>query len=823
MNRGSEKNRMWSSARKKAGIVCALFFISAILSFLLLRQKETPAVTTVFTEATLPMLWVWDEPTGMRINEMHGYISEMDVLSMRETVTPVGTTNKVSFELDLYKNEITSISYEIYSQEGYRVVASGEATNVVSDNKESDADRAGTTFDIPVGTGLGDGEFALRVIVQTPEQKCISYYTTLVRGELPDYKSQLMFVETFHKNTFLTSSVSELEQYLQSGTQSTHYGKITISDSVSRLMWGNLAPGQIGKTRVSIVDFSEGKIGSYRLEYTVETEDGGVKTFYDAQEVFCVSGNGTTVLSYERTMEEQFVPNANTLSTTRVNLGVQPQAEAEAMDSANGYQLAFVNHGELWKLSISDYVATQIFAFPEAEGHNYTHNHDIKIISVENTGNIKFLVYGYMSAGTHEGEVGIALYSYDAKQNVTMEEIFVPYDKSFEYLQEVMGKIAYINAEGSFYLMVEDSLYYMDFIGTESIQMVEGLVSGSYVIQDGGDVIAWNEDSAVYGAEKIRILKLESGQDLQFVAEKGKLIRSVGFIGEDFVYSVANAQDITLDAYGNTVFPAETIVIVDAEGAEKKRITKDGYYFTEISVTDNMISYEYSEKQTSGEVISYTVIGEEQTVGQATSAAGGLAIRYVSDNKKDRILTVSYNRTIPAKAELKSNVSTICNKQDNERTISSVLHGEIYYYAYGGGKLLGMYERAADAVGAASDVYGYVIDSEGTVIYRRGERQYYMYLLDATVEDGKEILAAYQNGEALDLTGANLEIALQYVGFRKPVLAYTADGWAMIVDYDSSVIGIRYLDTKRKVTVTREKAASMFADGGNVFVVKASS
>ena len=52
--------------------------------------------------------------------------------------------------------------------------------------------------------------------------------------------------------------------------------------------------------------------------------------------------------------------------------------------------------------------------------------HKIKILNVDEGGNVIFLVYGYMNRGRHEGQVGISVYYYDSTVNTVEEMAYIP-------------------------------------------------------------------------------------------------------------------------------------------------------------------------------------------------------------------------------------------------------------------------------------------------------------------------------------------------------------------------------------------------------------
>ena len=81
---------------------------------------------------------------------------------------------------------------------------------------------------------------------------------------------------------------------------------------------------------------------------------------------------------------------------------------------------------------------TVIFSFYDkdnADRRTLYDNHGIKILDVDEGGNVKFAVYGYMNRGRHEGETGIQIISYDNSLNTIEEEVYIPYSKSYAVLK----------------------------------------------------------------------------------------------------------------------------------------------------------------------------------------------------------------------------------------------------------------------------------------------------------------------------------------------------------------------------------------------------
>ena len=104
--------------------------------------------------------------------------------------------------------------------------------------------------------------------------------------------------------------------------------------------------------------------------------------------------------------------------------------------------MAFVRNGNLWYYDLHSEKLNQVFSFVQDSTdyiRDYYDQHNIRIINIDNDGNIDFVVYGYMNCGDYEGRVGIILYSYDVKKNQINERIYLPLETSYQQLKEDFG------------------------------------------------------------------------------------------------------------------------------------------------------------------------------------------------------------------------------------------------------------------------------------------------------------------------------------------------------------------------------------------------
>ena len=157
-----------------------------------------------------------------------------------------------------------------------------------------------------------------------------------------------------------------------------------------------------------------------------------------------MSYNQTRVvlLDFRRQVKEVLTTEQNLVSGGKVNLGITA-ADVQYMSDSTGTILAFVQQGDLWAYNVETNKMTRVFSFRDTgsnDERNDISQHDIRIVRVDENGDIDFVLYGYMNRGQHEGQTGTAVYHYSAEQNAIEEQFFLRSLKSWEFLKEDMEK-----------------------------------------------------------------------------------------------------------------------------------------------------------------------------------------------------------------------------------------------------------------------------------------------------------------------------------------------------------------------------------------------
>ena len=117
-------NRNWI----RGGIIAFVFLASLLIFSIVLNQGNTD-MTMEMAPASLPTASIILE--NQKINQMHGYVQRMDTATLRDSITPIGEDRNVSFQVDLYGQEVQEIKFEVRSIDGQRLIEDTRVTDYV--------------------------------------------------------------------------------------------------------------------------------------------------------------------------------------------------------------------------------------------------------------------------------------------------------------------------------------------------------------------------------------------------------------------------------------------------------------------------------------------------------------------------------------------------------------------------------------------------------------------------------------------------------------------------------------------------------------------
>ncbi|NLZ81524.1 MAG: hypothetical protein GX913_06980 [Clostridiales bacterium] len=829
---------------KRLLLLLMVFLTVAIIVFFL-QNQNTKDTTVIMGQATLPVVYMTYE--GIELNRLHGYVDEMEVSFMRDSLTPLEESRKLDIRIRDYGSNIKGISYEVRSIDGTRLI---EKTQVSQWEKQEDYIKASLNIEnlLEIGT-----EYSLIIKISIENREEISYYTRIVLG-VSDLDEKIDFIKEFSDKTFDKEVAEELVPYLESSSKgdNTNFGKVNIYSSFSQITWGELAPEKIEKETIKILNVNADIIQA-ELKYKVKFENMyGTDEVYNITEFFRIRYSPTRkyLLNYERTMEQIFEPLSENISGKRINLGISEDIKIDMKSSPDGKIINFIKERELWSFHVDEKKITCVFSFEDQKDDGIRDNldeHEVKLIRTDELGNIDFIVYGYMNRGAHEGKVGITLYHYSSESKTVVEAMFIPYEKSFGILQETLGELFYINSNDNLFFILDGTIYSVDLASKEYMTLAYGLSRDSYVMNEKGNMIAWQVENEPYESETVKVLQLEPNTEHTISVNDDEKIRVIGFIEEDFIYGIAKDKNILRGINGSVDFYMSALYILDKDNKIAGHYEKEGIYFDSAEIKENMIILKRSQRNVeTGEFveieedyITNNVAMEEELISASMIATElkkketGINLSVATGDKK---LVIDYTKEVIIEEEKK----LIIKQRENK---------ENHYFVYAKGEMMGIFNNPSKAIALADDQVGVVLDEKGRYVWMRGNDNSRMYLSNVSVIPQEDTIAASLDGmllyggaavsskeliekgktiieiinenlenRGIDLTGSTLNQILYYVNKGRPVMGRMGTEYVLIVGYDSYNVTILNPLSGETIKLGLKDSAELFDNAGNSFI-----
>lgn len=798
----------------KIGILLFVFCLAVVIICLVINRKDTDQAIEI-GEPTLPGITF--EVQGRELNRLSGYVDEMNVTAMRDSVTPVASDGKLQMNLKDNELEILEINYKVHSLDGTEIYL--EASAAVQNQVE-----------LELGGVLSDErpELVLQIVFVT-ENKNISYYTRIKRQEDLGLAECLKFAEDFHGMTFDTKNEETLSGFLEPNEESdnTTYQTVNIHSNAYHICWGDMAPEIVTDVEWSIKE-TNNSYTSLQAVYQVSCKnEEDVDETYNVKEFFRVrlSEGEMYLLDYNRTMNQVFDEEGGFLTAYSLVLGIT-DTDVEYVANKDGSKVSFIQERELWVYDKKKNEIIQTFSFTtgnDKDIRNRSDEHELKIISMDEDGNTMFAVYGYMNSGIHEGRVGVAVYYYDIDKNLVEEKAFIPSTKSFAIAHDELGKMIYCNQEQQIlYVLANGVLYEVDLDKNEQNILQEGLEDGQYVVSEDGHYLAYQANGNQHTAAEVQVMNLASGESYTVQAASGEAIVPLGFVTSDFICGFLKQTDKGTTVTSEEIYPMYKMEILESADKVLKTYEQEGIYLSDVWVEDNLITLNRLTK--AGNV--YT----------------GTSRDYITntEEKRDTQVTLDIYTT-----ELKEQQARLIFEEENEKLTPKVVKANLQvsnspvtisfgeetkkdrFYVYGHGEMEGVYSNAAQAILKAEELSGVVVSSDQEYIWEKGNRDlgFYIECEPFGKAEGQTSLDAclkyMENYDAsrMNLTGCSMSQIMYVLNRGLPVITMTsADHAILLVGYNW--IDMYYIDpdTGAEESISQSEMSEITEAAGNVFI-----
>lgn len=733
-------------------------------------------------DATLPVVTL--KSGGRDINPLMGYTSEMDLRYMRSSIIPVDSSREISYKVYTYGGEISNLGFEVRSIDGKSLVENTELTDYV--------------FEDGVITGsfqvkdliTAYREYMLVILMDTDIGRA-RYFTRLIWTEDDSryhMEDELNFVLGFSEATFNKEAAKEYSKYLEPNSEgdNTTFNRVNIHCNLNQVTWGDMEITQRTDPDIYVSDL-QSQTGSYVLKYRVAVRDGLTSRLFNIKEEYRIkyTSDRLFLLDFTRTMNYIFDSDSYTMGADTIGLSIS-RPDIQLVESSGGSAFAFVSENRLYMFNNSEGKLAFIFGFYSTDKDDTRtrwDSHAIKILNVDEAGNVRFAVAGYMNRGIHEGAVGIAVYDFNSAINAVEELVFVESTQSPEILCNYMSKIAYLGSGSVFYAMLDQNIYAIDLESRTAGLLVDNIGAGEYKISESESTIAWQKDLT-----SLSLMNLNYRTESEITADEGELIILLGFMGEDLVYGLCNSADVGVDRIGNPVYAMNRLLIEDLEGNVLENYHPDGVFVTGVSIDGNQMTLTRVTK--SGDV-SYAPTYDDQIVSTLKVVGGSNTLEVVSVDIFEKIVQIHTKNDIKSKnlRVVTPNHTLFEGSRNVKPEIERDVDEKPFYYVYGIGGVEGIYTNPADAVSHANTVSGVVTGDGNDYVWVKGNLLRSNQIM-AITRDAE----SYENMTSKDSTAVCLDLILGFEGISRNVEELLSEGMGVVDILSSSLPDSRILD-----------------------------
>lgn len=814
--------------RKKILVLFGVFLAAAAVYFILpMRHKEENSGNVAYTamaEASLPV--IYPKMIDREMAPLFGHREERAVTAARDSLIVLPEDRKLPVRIE-YASDIVSMRYEIRDMGMKELIERTELTDI---GKNTDS------FEtvLPIQNLLEpETEYQLAVHAGLKDGSEVWYYTRILETENENVGEMLALAEEYSEKTFHYTTAQDLTVYMETSptADNSSLGVVTLKNSFSQMTWGSLDVEKVSEPRMTLKEL-HGNLANVELCYEVAEQE----EYYAVKENFTMKWASQRIymMDYERIMNQIFTGFRELYSGKRILIGISDGEELYAKKSADGRFTAFVNQGELWSFDSKEGDNVRVFAFGGSDAASLSDvrtgndRHGVEILNLEENGDMDFLVYGYMNRGVHEGWTGIAYHHYRAEDHTLEEKFFIPASESYEELKEDILLLSHKGENGIFYLYMDSAVYGIDLTSHEYVVVAHGLNTEKFAVSGNGSRLAWQENTGLYDSGLLYVMDLDSGVRTQIGDGKTQRYRILGFVGNDLVYGIGDPGDYIMSNGRIMGLYLKSIEIADENMENAMHYEKDGSYIRDVEVDESRVHITLVKDRTNGFFTSGT--GDTLVCNVETVPGRMDAIGWYASEEKGRVYFVQLAKDIPASQKLRT-VSPKKIVADRENIITPEKQQKeetVRFYAYGRGRLLGIYAGFADAAEAAYDCMGIVTVGRNDAVWVRGNKSGAYFVRDARRPE--KLMEPYRSAFTgtsawkedtllLEASGAGLNQILYFVGQNDPVAVYLGEGEIRyLTGYDQTHVRLWNPYNGQSETMSFDAAVELFERNGNDFI-----
>ena len=812
----------------------AVFIISFIYYFMntYIETEREYAIYSSMEEPTLPLITA--EVNGTEINVMYGYLQEMGSMASSGSITPLSEDRKLKLNLKMYGTKAAGMSYEIRSLDTEHFI---EKTQIIDSNEKENGD---VEVILNIQNLIKKNvPYLLKFQIELGEET-VNYYTRIIWPENDDIYRFIDTAREFTEKSFNKEEARDLTVYLETdpGLENKSLANINLKSGFAQITWGNTDMELISGPLITVKEY-DGIMGAVQVSYKTRSEDisGNYDEYMNTDNYTLKSGQERIyIMDLERNTDQIFNGNKHFFLGKRINLGITNESSIQTEKSENKRYLVYKSGKELWLYDQEGKKAVNIFSYrSENDTVRSDHcEHDIKIMSVSDDGEVDFTVIGYVNRGKHEGYNGIIYYRYEINTGTLSEVFFIPVNNTYEKIKTEADEMLKKNASGMVYIKQNETITAIDLTSLEMLDVVSGLTNGKYAISNDQTQIAWIEGE-VYTPNTIKLMDIVTGNTQVIGSGAGEILSVIDFYNNDLIYGTSRINDLIRTSGRITGIMLRNVKIIEPGLEQVLDYSRDGLYLGDVIIDKDRIHIgQYRLNEETGR---YRFAGRDTIVCSEEQRTQYLNDVFTDINEiKGEIYYIELEENIKTTRSLDigrpENLS-----YENAGTIdmSAVKPGSIIrYYAYSGCALKGMCYSLKEAMELIYDDMGWIVDENSAMIYSRVDRSARKViseplseadpLIEAVNNDYKGDILSEDGWIIIDAYGIQLNKLLYFVDKGKPIMAMTEDGsYCLIYGYTADSVYIYYTSDEENINsnaaMTLDDASMYFDKLQNDFIV----
>lgn len=830
----------------KIGVFVAVFILTSFIANQFMN-KNRDNMTTEMEVPSLPLLTM--ELDDIPYNQLYGYTEPVEIAFQRDSITILGENREADFTVQTYGANVSGIRVEVRSEDGSRLIENSEVT---------DYHRSGMSIEGKISLKdllERDTVYSLVIVLEIDGDREVRYYTRGIWSDSLYAKEKLQYVIDFHNKLYDPIAAKDLTKYLETNyslEDNRSFHKVNIHSSFRQITWDQLGVKEVSEPKVRLAEISE-QMATIMVDYVISSTQDEKDTYYLAQEYFYIryTKDRIYLLDYERTTTQ--IPVGSFMCTNdKIALGITG-TDIHKKESPDGKTVTFVSANRLFSYNVSDNKLALLFGFYEEKVQDIrtlNNHHNIRILNVNDTGDVQFAVYGYMNRGRHEGQMGIAIYAYQSALNTLEEMLFIPYDRSYALLEAEMDQLISLNDTNDIYLLLNNRVVRISLSERIFEVILEYAQESGFMVSDNHEIAMWQYPREGKDVPGVKVYNFATNTSYDLEIGEGEVVVPLGFMENDIICGITWKQDIVTEKSGGKFYPMYKVTITDAQGELLKEYQQEGVYVTGMETVDNHITLHRVEKKADG---SYLKIADDHIMNNNEDGQGKNPITVAVIDRYKEYVQIQVSKKIDEDTLAITTPKEVA--MEGERNLTLPERGEDgRYYVYRGDSVEGIFRQPAAAVRLAHGSAGTVLDGRGRVIWEKGNlvsKNQIMAIkepektapgkslakcLDTISEfegmvrpseirlsQGKTALQILTENLAddtvLDLSGTNLDAMLYYLNMDIPVLVLLNNGEAVVLTgFNEQQVVIMEPSTGGLYKITKTEAAKWFEENGNTFI-----